>query len=71
MQKIDRKSDVCALRKWEFPMGREFPEFPQDGKFPKLGNFPNLGNFLGIPEREIPGMESSKPYKREGMGISR
>ena len=63
-QKTDWKSDICALRKWEFPVGWEFPKFAQGGKFPKLGNFP------GIPVREIPERESLKPHGREGTGIS-
>ena len=67
MQKTDWKSDICALRKQEFSMGREFPWFPQDGKFPKLGKFPNLGNFPGIPVREIPGREKFEAIREGGI----
>ena len=55
------KSDICTLRKWEFPTESEFGKFPRDREFPKLGKFPNLGNF--------PGGKSSKPKGWEGMGV--
>ena len=47
-------------------MGREFPEFPQDGIFPKLGKLPNLGNFPGIPVGEIPGREKFEAIREGG-----
>ena len=62
MQKMDWKSDICALRKWEFPVGRQFGRFPWDGKFPSLGNFP------GIPVQEIPGREKFEAIREGGIG---
>ena len=62
MQKTDWKSDICALRKWEFLAGRQFGRFPRDGKFP------NLGNFQGIPVWEIPGREKFEAIRAGGNG---
>ena len=60
MQRIVWKSNICALRKREFPMGLEFRKLPRDRKFPKVGKFPNLGNLPGIPIWEIPGRKKFK-----------